>query len=179
MGEMDLNTINSHIMKKKILYIDMDGVIADFDKRILDYCPYINDIEKYPNPLIRDHTIDTICNDNETFFHDLPPIDGAIEAVTKLFPLFDVYFLSSPMWNVPHSFIGKRIWIEKHFGEMARRRLILTHRKDLNQGHFLVDDRIKNGVENFKGLHIHFGTEKFSNWEKTYNYLIEKRDILL
>lgn len=41
-------------MKKKILYIDMDGVIADFDKRILDYCPDINDPVKYSNPIIRD-----------------------------------------------------------------------------------------------------------------------------
>ena len=29
-------------------------------------------------------------------------------------------------------------------------------------------------MKNFKGLHIHFGTEKFSNWEKTYHYLITK-----
>jgi len=163
-----------NMMKKKILYIDMDGVIADFDKRILDYCPDINDPVQYSNPLIRDFTIDKICSENETFYHDLPAIDGAVEAVKKLFPLFDIYFLSSPMWNVPHSFIGKRVWIEKHFGEMATKRLILTHRKDLNLGHFLVDDRIRNGVSNFKGLHIHFGTEKFSNWDKTYNYLITK-----
>jgi len=46
----------------------MDGVIADFDKQILEYCPDINDAVKYSNPLIRDYTIDNICNDNDTFF---------------------------------------------------------------------------------------------------------------
>lgn len=43
----------------------------------------------------------------------------------------------------------------------------------MNIGDFLIDDRICNGVENFSGYHIHFGSEKFPNWEVTYDYLIK------
>ncbi len=66
---------------------------------------------------------------------------------------------------------GKRIWIEKHFGLKAKKRLILTHRKDLNIGDYLIDDRLRNGASEFKGEHIHFATEKFPDWECTFEYL--------
>ncbi|WP_281337243.1 5' nucleotidase, NT5C type [Flavobacterium eburneipallidum] len=162
-------------MKKKILYIDMDGVVADFDKALEYYDSEINKMnhENDSNQAtIRNNKVDVICEANEEFFHQIPPIDSAIETVSQLFEKFDIYFLSTPMWSAPHSFTGKRIWIEKHFGEMASKRLILTHRKDLNIGEYLIDDRICNGVENFSGTHIHFGSEKFPNWEITAKYLI-------
>ena len=79
----------------------------------------------------------------------------------RLSALFDIYFLSSPMWHMPQSYSGKRIWVEKNLGEIAIRKLILTHRKDLNIGDYLVDDRLKNGAAEFKGEHIHFGTTQF------------------
>lgn len=162
-------------MKKKILYIDMDGVVADFDKALEYYDSEINKMnhENDSNQAtIRNNKVDVICEANEEFFQQIPPINSAIETVSQLFEKFDVYFLSTPMWNAPHSFTGKRIWIEKHFGEMASKRLILTHRKDLNIGEYLIDDRICNGVENFSGTHIHFGSEEFPNWKITAQYLI-------
>ena len=85
---------------------------------------------------------------------------------------YDVYFLSTPMWNVPNSFPGKRIWIDKHFGEAAEKRLILTHRKDLNMGEYLIDDRLRNGVDKFTGEHIHFGQKGFETWAEVLEYLI-------
>lgn len=163
-------------MKKKILYIDMDGVIADFDKSILDFCPELLIEEQYRDVNIRDAKIDYICETNQDFFHNLIPIEGAIDAIRILFELYEVYFLSSPMWYVPHSFVGKRIWIEKHFGRLSKRRLILTHRKDLNIGDYLVDDTTRNGAGEFKGIHIHFGTDEFPNWEVTLKYLQNNAD---
>lgn len=158
-------------MKRKILYIDMDCVIADFDASILAFCPEIDNDKLYLDIKKRDAKIDQICETNTEFFHNLLPCKGAIEAVHKLFNLYEVYFLSSPMWYVAHSFVGKRMWIEKHFGELGKKRLILTHRKDLNLGDFLVDDRTRNGAGEFTGFHIHFGTADFPNWEVTFEFL--------
>jgi 5'(3')-deoxyribonucleotidase len=161
-------------MGKRILYIDMDGVIADFDIALENYDAEINSFN-HENDLrqaeIRNRKVDMICETNEEFFYQIPLIKGAVEAVTQLSEIFDVYFLSTPMWNAPHSFIGKRIWIEEYFGELASKRLILTHRKDLNIGEFLIDDRLCNGVENFQGKHIHFGSKEFPDWETIYEYL--------
>lgn len=149
----------------------MDGVIADFDKVINELCPELKTSDLYLDEEVRSKKIDELVINNPDFFHNLPPYDGAIEAVNILFDLFEVYFLSSPMWEVPNSFIGKRIWLETHFGERCRKKLILSHRKDLNIGHYLVDDRIKNGVSGFTGKHIHFATEEFPDWKITLEYL--------
>ena len=161
------------LMKKKILYLDMDGVVADFEQSVLKICPELNTASIYEKTKKRDAKIDQICATEPNFFHNLLPMEGAVEAVTQLFPLYDLYFLSSPMWGVPESYSGKRIWIEKHFGVLAKKRLILSHRKDLHLGDYLVDDRTRNGAGEFQGFHIHFGTETFPDWEVTLRFLVK------
>ncbi|MCA6368221.1 MAG: hypothetical protein IM618_14350 [Cytophagales bacterium] len=158
--------------KRKLLYLDMDGVLADFDAGIKSFDPSICTLDHHHDFEQRTIIVEAICKANPTIFHTLPTIEGAVEAVHELFPLFDIYFLSTPMWSVPESFTGKRIWVETHFGAQAEKKLILSHRKDLNIGHYLVDDRLRNGVKDFKGQHIHFGTKRFSDWNKTKRYLI-------
>lgn len=111
------------MMKKKILYTDMNRVIADFEKSVLSYCNDLNTAEQYQDIKKRDAKIDHTCETNIEFFHNLLPYYGAIDAVHRLFELYEVYFLSTPMWDVPQSFTGKRIWIEKHFGKLGKKKI--------------------------------------------------------
>lgn len=139
--------------KRKILYVDLDGVMADYDAHT-----HVTEFERKA----------------KGFFENLDPIDGAISSFISLCTSekYDVYFLSTAPWSNTHSLSEKRIWVEKHLGEYAFKRLILSHNKGLLKGHFLIDDRIANGVESFEGEHIHFGSEKFPNWESVLNYLL-------
>ncbi len=159
--------------KKQIVYVDMDGVIADFEAGMYKLAPdlYLGEGEDYDE---RSKKVDSICEQNSDIFHDLPTIKGGIAAVKQLMKYYEVYFLSTPMWNVPDSFTGKRIWIAKHFGKAAEKRLILTHRKDLNKGDYLIDDRTRNGAGEFEGEHIHFGTTDYPTWDSVLNYLLPK-----
>ena len=154
-------------MGKKILHIDMDGVICRFDEGVRILSPE-TDTKNYSKE------VDEICRNNPYIFHYLKPLKDAVPSVKELFNHFDVYFLSTPMWHVPLSYIGKRLWIEEHFGNLSEKRLILTHRKDLVIGDYLVDDTTRNGVAEFKGEHIHFGSEKFPDWKSTLEYLKTK-----
>jgi len=128
-------------MKKKTLYIDMDGVLVDF----LDNTPGI--------------------------FGLMQPMPGAIEAYKKLSLKFDTYILSTAPWENPSAWSDKLLWVKKYLGEAAHKRLILSHHKNLLKGHFIVDDRDARGVTEFEGEHIHFGKEKFPDWEAVVEYL--------
>lgn len=66
----------------------------------------------------------------------------------------------------------KRLWIAKHFNEkLVRKRLILSHHKQLLKGDFLTDDRRFNGASEFQGKWIYFGSELFPDWKSVLSYL--------
>ncbi len=149
-------------MKKKV-YVDMDGVLADFSGGVsgLD--------EKTRLEFDKRH--DEVPN----IFLNLKPMNGAIEAFEKLAGVFDVYILSTASWNNPTAWSDKLVWVKRHLGDRAHKRLILTHHKNLNLGDFLIDDRItNNGAGGFTGELIHFGSPRFPDWKSVLAYLLTK-----
>ena len=104
----------------------------------------------------------------------MKPLPQAIDSFNELALLFDVYILSTAPWENASAWSDKVLWVQKYLGTNAHKRLILSHNKNLNAGDYLIDDRLKNGVDLFKGEHIHFGTEKFPNWHTVVSYLKEK-----
>lgn len=142
-------------MKKRI-YIDLDGVIVDIES-------YIQ--KTFSNKYIKEHGIGTIIDMHPQIFYDAPPVPGAISAFRELAQKYDVYILSTAPWDNPESWKAKRIWVEEHLGSEAYKRLILSHNKGLLIGDYLIDDRIANGVAEFEGTHIHFGSEGTPDWD--------------
>lgn len=149
----------------EILYIDLDGVLVDFDKGLVDFYGE-HDISDW------DFQLNNICKRFPTIFDHLPEIKNAVKAVKELSKYYDIYFLSAPIACIPESYTSKRNWIKNKFGEWADERLILSHRKDLLKGKFLIDDSLRFGVPDFEGEHIHFGKDKFPDWKTITNYLI-------
>ena len=99
------------------------------------------------------------------------PIKGAIEAFNLLSEKYDTYILSTAPWNNPTAWSDKVEWVKNYLGDRAHKRLILTHHKNLNKGHYLIDDRTKNGAINFEGELILFGSEQFPSWKEVLSYL--------
>ena len=104
-------------------------------------------------------------------FSLMDPMPNAIESYNYLASHFDTYILSTAPWNNPSAWSDKLLWVQKYLGESAYKRLILSHHKNLNDGHYLIDDRTKNGADRFPGEHIHFGTEQFPDWNSVVKYL--------
>lgn len=152
---------------KKVLYVDMDGVLADFVSAIKNHT-------KKDQPLYKEHP-DQIPN----LFRHLKPIEGAISAVNELLNsnCYDLYFLSTAPWHNPTAWMDKRLWLEDHFGDCINRRLILTHRKDLVKGDILIDDRPNNGAKDFDGEWIQFGQAPFFSWKEVLEYLSNNNQI--
>lgn len=152
----------------KTLYIDMDNTLVDFRTRLEGVAPTV--LQQYEG------RVDEIPG----FFAVMQPMLGAIEAFHELSGLFDTYILSTAPWHNPSAWQHKVEWVHLHFGEYeyvggvknrAYKRLILSHHKHLNHGDFLVDDRTKNGVDRFRGQHIHFGTDAFPDWAAVLEHL--------
>ncbi|MGX2970033.1 5' nucleotidase, NT5C type [Ursidibacter sp. B-7004-1] len=148
-------------MNKPILYIDMDNVLVNFQSGIAAL-----DIETR-------ETYRGNYDEAPNIFSKMKPIKGAVEAVHKLAEHYDIYALSTAPWNNPTAWSDKVLWIQKYFGTVLYKRLILSHHKNLNKGEFLIDDRLKNGVETFEGEHLHFGVD-YKNWQEITDYLLDK-----
>lgn len=149
---------------KKIVYIDMDGVLVDIIGCIKN---------TFNKNKIEDLGIGTIIDEYSFIFRNAKPLDGAVKSFNKLAnsPKYDVYILSTAPWANEQAWAIKRQWVEKHLGKNAYKRLILSHHKNLLMGDYLIDDRVKNGVDDFKGEHIHFGTGTFTDWDSVLKYL--------
>ena len=150
----------------------MDGVLVDFERSVQEH------FEKYPyqKPIYKNH-VDLIHN----VFLNAKPIEGAIEAVKKLEESgkYELFIATAAPWGNTESSSHKRIWIEQYFGKMFKRKMFVTHRKDLLMGDYLIDDRTKNGAGDFKGNLLQFGTNwennrvnQFPTWESILEHLL-------
>ena len=147
-------------MEKKIVYVDMDNVLVDFKSGIdkIDedtFTKYDDRLDEVPG-----------------IFSLMTPMEDAIESYEKLCKHFDTYILSTSPWENPTALNDKLNWVKKYLGNLAYKKLILSHHKNLNTGDFLIDDREKNGAKDFEGELILFGSEKFPDWKSVIKYLI-------
>ena len=156
-------------MAKKIMYIDMDGVLADFGMAAALH-PLAKNKEHKGHP-------DNIPG----IFSTLQPMPGAVHAYNKLCQDFDVYILSTAPWDNPSAWMDKRLWVENWLGANACKRLILSHHKNLNKGDYLIDDMggSDRGQTTFEGEWIHFGQDKFPDWNAVLDYLYNDKQTKL
>lgn len=145
--------------QRKILYLDMDNVLVDFPSAF----PHLSEdvLGRYQGKL----------DEVPGIFSLMQPLPGALEAFSILAGLFNTYILSTAPWKNPSAWSDKLLWVQRHLGKKAHKRLILSHHKDLNRGDFLVDDRKNNGAGDFSGELILFGSEQFPSWGEVMEYL--------
>ncbi|MDB4754892.1 hypothetical protein OAF80_00390 [bacterium] len=149
----------------KRVYVDMDGVLVDFQSGI-DQLSEETKL-KYKDRL----------DDVPGIFGLMKPRVDAIESYKWLNDNFDTYILSTAPWNNETAWVDKLRWVKKHLGDVAEKRLILSHHKNLCHGDFIIDDRLKRGVDKFEGEHIHMKVNDgghYESWHEVIEYMKTK-----
>lgn len=139
----------------KIIHIDLDDTLCDYTSH---YQNKLSENPAIPQP-----------QSQYGFFENLDPLPGALDAFWKLYKQYDVYVSSRPSYKNPLSYLGKRVWVERHLGLEMTKKLIICYDKGLLIGDYLIDDHPDN---DFQGEVIHFGTQRFPNWEEVLDYLL-------
>ena len=144
----------------KRVFIDMDNVLVDFRSGLDQVseevkAEYAGRLDEIPG-----------------LFAKMKPMEGAIEAVHELQKHYDLFILSTAPWKNSSAWSDKVDWVKKYLNDVFYKRMVITHRKDLCQGDYLIDDCGKNGTSEFAGEWIHFGSELFPNWNDVLDYLL-------
>ena len=143
--------------KKKILYVDMDGVLVNFDSGLRQAEPDLLKIYK--------GQLDNIPN----LFSWMVPMPGAIEAFKALAEKYDTYILTTAPWKNETALQDKKDWLNKYFGDLIKKKVIFSHHKELLNGDYLIDDRPVHG---FKGKQFLFGSEEYPDWNSITKELL-------
>lgn len=144
-------------MDQKLVYIDMDDTLADFNGSQAFSKGF--DVAQMYEP---------------GFFRSLKPTDGSQVAVRQLLRIgYDVQILSQPVAESAHSYSEKVEWIGMHFPDLINK-INLTQDKGLFKGDFLIDDNSAKWKEKFEangGEFIHF--DHLSNHRISWNIIVQ------
>ena len=183
---------------KRIVFFDMDGVIADWVSGVADL------FQSDPEPAhavthkayndagladvvgagSEDELWASLVRAGSGFWYSLPALKDGIRCVNTLLSIekvsnVAVRFLTKPTHS-PSSYSGKALWIAKHFGPKATERLTICHEKYLlSRGNTLLLDDDPNNVDAFNqggGVAIlvarPFGEAAARQRENTFNQAI-------
>lgn len=141
------------------IFVDMDGVLADFDRLKLEMECTGDDLKCRPGA-----------------FRHMHPITGALAGVRSLIGMgFEVWIATKPPTGIPHAYADKADWILRHLPEL-KRRIIMTHNKGLlgDCDDYLIDDRPhKAFCSDFKGYLFQFHIN--SGWESVLTFFRGRR----
>tara|TARA_B100001013_G_C24432163_1_gene372207 strand:- start:82 stop:603 length:522 start_codon:yes stop_codon:yes gene_type:complete len=146
-----------------LIYVDMDNVLVDFKSGM--------------QKLGLDEDIDD-PDDIPDIFSLMEPMPGAIDGFNKLHGMgHDVYILSTAPWENPSAWSDKLVWVKKYLGDVAYKKLILSHHKNLNEGDYLIDDRDQNGAGEWGDRLLRFGFDRktgesfeYPDWDSIIDY---------
>jgi 5'-nucleotidase len=123
------------------LYLDLDGVMADFDG-------HFRQVYGKSTKSVSDDTMWSLINSTPTFFYDLPLMSGAREFFNDISFLNVSILTACPKSNYKETALQKKAWVRKNLSETVN---VITMLGGKNKGLFmqhpgdiLIDDFQEN-----------------------------------
>lgn len=141
------------------VYVDMDGVVADFDKACIQANMKPNELKLVPG-----------------IYRNLEVIPGAINAVAKILEMgYDVWFLTKPPSKNPKAASEKVEWVYENFPAVYDKIIITPDKGAVGTSRdYIIDDHPEwANVEAFRGKIIKF----VNNWEFIVDFLAKEKAV--
>lgn len=126
---------------KPRLYLDLDGVMADFDAHF----PAVFGLD---HRSMADDAMWQTINAHPTYFRDMPPCPGAVEFYREIAHLDPIVLTACPRTNYANAALQKRQWVREHLGRHITVLPVMGgHNKPLfmhASGDILIDDFERN-----------------------------------
>lgn len=146
---------------KTRIYVDMDGVIADFDRAMLETGLPGTELKLVKGTYINLH-----------------PYPGAFDALSKLEDMgFEIRISTKIPRNNLCAASEKLYWLEKHCPKYVEVTTITNDKGDSGRKKdFIIDDRPhKANVSNFNGTLLDFGPKNtYKNWQHIIDFFEKK-----
>jgi len=158
------------MINRERVYIDMDGVLVNLESEInlwFGNHPHLK--ERYKD-----------CPDEiPGLFRNPYPLEGAVDAIKQLSECgkYELVIATAAPWGNPEAAMDKRYWIERYFGPLFKKQMVITHRKNLLIGDYLIDDKLSNGAADFDGTLLRFGWNyetKVWNEYRTWKHILKE-----
>lgn len=175
-------------VKKPIIGVDMDDVLADSFQQALDWYERDFGISYTKEELEGKYLGEVISADHhnvvrnyyftEGFFRTLQPVPGAIESMRLLQDEFEVFVVSAAQ-QFPQCLTEKNEWLDEYMPFIDWKYRIFCGHKYFLDAEYLIDDHAYN-FEYFKGTPILFTSphntkeDRFlraDNWDDVLNHL--------
>ena len=142
------------MIRKNRVFLDMDGVIADFDGHF-NNSNFSSKKEAALTP---------------GFYRSLPVLGDCHEYVELLYNRYDLYIATAPKWLNHDCYKEKIEWVKEHFPYLYdEKRILIVPNKGLLSGFAIIDDHPEwNNCEDFDGEVIKFE----GNWDDVFHHLI-------
>lgn len=149
------------VSDKKTVFLDMDGVIADFVK---GYKTLFNRDAYKDDPF----TVKQFCSTDPNFFRKLPVKDDGLELFNRLKNDYNIIFLTTPMEGMEECKMDKILWIRENIGDYDV--FFSSNKEEFAQDEqsILIDDMDYN-LEPWTeagGIAIKFHNNKSNNLDK-------------
>lgn len=170
---------------KKVVLVDMDGVMADTYTQYIKY-----EYEETGRKITREETKGIPETEafphyskhvqEKGFFRTVPVAEGSVEVMKYLNDKYDLYIVSAAT-EFPNSLLDKRAWLSEYFPYISWKQIIFCGRKDPVKGDIMIDDHGKN-LDPFDGEKIMFtqphnvfvddtNYKRVNSWEEIKNIL--------
>lgn len=142
-----------------MIYFDMDGVLADFNKHVLELIEDPVCLDQQQNSHQDDEKIWEAIRSDPHFYLNLEPISEGVNLFYALWKRTDencaiLSALPKPHRNIPNADSDKRAWAKKYLPKDVQVNLVTRADKPLfckSKNDVLIDDR-KDNIENWEKM---------------------------